>query len=262
MTYTHYDTPVVRIPFMIETLTQPVVFAHRGTSAYAPENTMAAFQLALDQGARAIEFDVKLSADGHVVIIHDQTVDRTTNATGNVASLPLDVLRALDAGSWFGAAFHGEKIPTLHEVFAAFGENVLMNIELTNYHTPFDALVPKVVDLIQKYGVARNIWFSSFYPHNLIRTARLLPSVPRGQLIWPGPAGAWQRIWDRSINLQAEHPWKDEITAASVQAAHQRGRRVHAWTVNSPDDLRRLKSIGVDGIFTDDPKMALEIVNR
>jgi glycerophosphoryl diester phosphodiesterase len=246
----------------LSSLPQPVVFAHRGASAHAPENTMAAFQLALEQGAPAIEFDVKLSADGHIVVIHDQTVDRTTNATGNVASLPLDALRALDAGSWFGAAFRGEKIPTLHEVFAAFGESMLMNIELTNYRTPFDALVPKVVDLIQKYGVAHNILFSSFYPHNLMRAARLLPSVPRGQLIWPGSAGAWQRAWSRMINIQAEHPWKDEITAASIQAAHQRGRRVHAWTVNSPEDLRRLKSIGVDGIFTDDPLTALEIVIR
>ena len=247
---------------MIETLPQPVVFAHRGSSAHAPENTMVAFQLALEQGAPAIEFDVKLSADGDVVVIHDQTVDRTTNATGNVARLPLDFLRELDAGSWFGADFRGEKIPTLHEVFAVFGKTLLMNVELTNYSTPFDALVPKVVDLIRKYGVERNVWFSSFYPHNLMRAASLLPSVPRAQLIWPGRLGSWQRLWGRRINIQAEHPWQGDITAPSVENAHQRGRRIHAWTVNTPDDMRRLSALHIDGIFTDDPLTALAIINR
>ena len=246
---------------MIETLPQPIVFAHRGASASAPENTMAAFQLALEQGAPAIEFDVKLSADGHVVVIHDQTVNRTTNASGNVAKLPLESLRELDAGSWFGAAFRGEKIPTLHEVFAAFGQTLLLNIELTNYATPFDRLVPTVADLIQKYGVARNILFSSFYPHNLMRAARLLPAIPRAQLIWPGRAGWWQRTWGRVINIQAEHPWKGDITAETIHTAHQRGRRIHAWTVNQPDELRRLKTLGVDGFFTDDPLKALKIVS-
>ncbi len=246
---------------MIETLPQPVVFAHRGASAHAPENTMAAFQLALEQGAPAIEFDVKLSADGHVVVIHDQTVNRTTNATGNVAKLPLEALRELDAGSWFGPQFQGEKIPTLHEVFATFGKALLMNVELTNYATPFDALVPKVADLVQKYGVERNLWFSSFYPHNLMRAARLLPSVPRAQLLWPGRAGGWQRTWGSLINIQAEHPWKDDISAGYVQNAHQRKRRIHAWTVNHPSDLRRLNALGVDGFFTDDPLTMLEIVH-
>ena len=246
---------------MIEKLPQPVIFAHRGASAYAPENTLAAFQLALEQGAQAIEFDVKLSADGDVVVIHDQTVDRTTNATGDVARLPLADLRELDAGAWFGAGFRGEKIPTLHEVFAAFGETLLMNIELTNYATPFDALVPKVVDLIKKYGLERQVWFSSFYPHNLMRAARLLPSVPRAQLIWPGRAGGWQRVWGRIINVQAEHPWQGDITAAYVENAHQRNRRVHSWTVNDPSDMRRLSALQIDGIFTDDPIAALKILH-
>ena len=245
---------------MIEKLPQPVVFAHRGASAYAPENTMAAFYLALEQGAAAIEFDVKLSADGEVVVIHDPTVRRTTNASGSVIKLTLDSLRELDAGTWFGAAFRGENIPTLHEVVGAFGESLLMNVELTNYTTPFDGLVPKVVDIIKRYQVERRIWFSSFYPQNLMRAAQLLPSVPRAQLIWPGRAGAWQRLWGRLINVQAEHPWHGDVTAESIRNAHQRHRRIHAWTVNDPAEMRRLKTLGVDGIITDDPITALEIV--
>jgi glycerophosphoryl diester phosphodiesterase len=246
---------------MIETLPQPVIFAHRGASAYAPENTLAAFYLALEQGAPAIEFDVKLSADREVVVIHDQTVNRTTNGSGNVAHLPLEVLRELDAGSWFGDGFRGEKIPTLHEVFAAFGETLLMNIELTNYATPFDALIPRVADLVKRYGVQHRVWFSSFYPHNLIRAARLLPDVPRAQLLWPGAAGWWQHAWGLAINVQAEHPWKGDVNAESIESAHRRRRRVHAWTVNNPEDIRRLQALGIDGMFTDDPITALQIIN-
>src|SRR5690242_19186833 len=102
---------------MIEMLPNPLVFAHRGASAYAPENTLAAFELARRQGAPAIEFDAKLSSDGRVVIIHDQTLERTTDGAGRVRDLSLAALRELDAGSWLSAQFRGEKIPTLDEVF-------------------------------------------------------------------------------------------------------------------------------------------------
>jgi glycerophosphoryl diester phosphodiesterase len=241
-------------------LPQPVVFAHRGASAHAPENTLVAFQLAFEQGAPAIEFDVKLTADGRVVVIHDATVDRTTNGTGRVSRLPLAALQELDAGSWRSAQFRGEKIPSLDQVFEALGKKLLMNVELTNYEAPFDALVPKVADLVKKHGLENYVWFSSFFPHNLMRMAQLLPPVPRGQLIWPGPGGWWQRAWGTQINVQAEHPWKDDVTAAYVQSAHKRGRRIHVWTVNQPDDLRRLQALEVDGVFTDDPITALDIL--
>jgi glycerophosphoryl diester phosphodiesterase len=244
---------------MFETLSKPVVFAHRGASAYAPENTLAAFQQALRQGAQAIEFDVKLTSDGHIVIIHDQTVNRTTNGTGQVTKLPLAALRELDAGSWLSAEFRGEKIPTLNEVFETFGRKLFMNIELTNYATPFDALVLKVVEIVKKHGLENRVLFSSFFPHNLMNAARLLPQIPRGQLIFPGGAGLWQRSWGRLINIQAEHPFTEDVTQKLVADAHARGRRIHAWTVNAPDEMRRLKSLGVDGIFSDDPLKALEI---
>jgi glycerophosphoryl diester phosphodiesterase len=250
---------------MLETLPNPVVFAHRGASAHAPENTLAAFQLAWEQGAQAIEFDVKLTSDGHIVIIHDQTVDRTTNGTGFVARLPLAALRELDAGSWLPADtmrgdgyFRGEKIPTLDEVFETIGKKLFMNVELTNYSTPFDGLVPKAVATVKRHALEKCILFSSFFPHNLINAARLLPQTPRAQLIFPGWAGGWQYAWGRSINIQAEHPFAGNVTQKFVDDAHARGRRVYAWTVNAPEEMRLLKSMSVDGIFSDDPLKALE----
>ena len=245
---------------MIHSLPQPVVFAHRGASAYAPENTLAAFQLALEQGAAAIEFDVKLSADGQVVVIHDATVERTTDGNGKVSQLPLVALRELDAGSWLSARFHGEKIPSLDEVFDAFGKKLLMNVELTNYNTPFDALTLKVAALVKKHRLEDWVWFSSFFPHNLMRMAQLLPSVPRGQLIWPGPGGWWQRAWGSHINVQAEHPWKDDVNARYAENTHARQRRIHVWTVNQPDEVRRLQTLHIDGIFTDDPLTTIKVL--
>jgi len=243
---------------MFTKLTPPYFFAHRGASARAPENTLSAFELAVKQGAPAIEFDVKVTSDGHVVIIHDQIVDRTTNGTGQVTKLPLAALRELDAGAWLSADFRGEKIPTLDEVFEAVGKKIFMNVELTNYATPLDALVPKVAGLVKKHGLERRVMFSSFFPHNLMNAARLLPKVSRGQLFLGGGAGWWQRAWGRLINVQAEHPDKQDVTAEYVKNAHARGRRVQAYTVNAPEDMRRLRELGVDAIFTDDPLAALE----
>src|SRR5512135_2857797 len=109
---------------------QPLVIAHRGSSAYAPENTLAAFRLAAEQEADAIELDVDLTRDGHVIVMHDATVDRTTDGHGRVADLTLDEIRRIDAGAWKGAAFNGERVPLLEEVFEAVGQRMLINVEI------------------------------------------------------------------------------------------------------------------------------------
>jgi glycerophosphoryl diester phosphodiesterase len=243
---------------MITHFPTPIIFAHRGASAHAPENTLAAFDLALKQGAPAIEFDVKLTSDRQVVIIHDQTLNRTTNGSGAVTKQPLAALRELDAGSWLSVDFRGEKIPTLDEVFEAVGKKLLMNVELTNYATPFDGLVHEVAVLVKKHGLQEHVIFSSFFPTNLMIARRLLPAVPRGQLILEGNSGWWQRAAGNFMALDAEHPFTADVSADSVKHAHAKGRRVHTWTVNDPADMRHLRSLGVDGIFTDDPLIGME----
>jgi glycerophosphoryl diester phosphodiesterase len=243
---------------LIKHFPAPIIFAHRGASAHAPENTLAAFELAAKQGAPAIEFDVKLTSDHQVIIIHDQTLNRTTNGSGAVTKQTLAALRDLDAGSWKSAEFRGEKIPLLDEVLETVGKKVLMNIELTNYATPFDGLVTEVVALVKKHGLQERIIFSSFYFTNLLTAHRLLPTVPCGQLILEGNQGWMQRTTARFMNLEAEHPYITDVTTELVQRLHAGGRRVHVWTVNEPADMRRLCACGVDGIFTDDPLIALE----
>ncbi len=239
---------------------RPCIFAHRGASAYAPENTLAAFELALQQGAPAIELDVKLSADGHAVVIHDPTVDRTTNGKGKVARLSLAELRALDAGSFFSEKYRGEKIPTLEEVFDLVGKRALINIELTNYTTPRDSLVEEVCRLVREHHMEENVLFSSFLPRNLHQAAILLPEVPRGLLALEGWKGLWMRSFQFFFgNYQALHPYVSDVTPQQIASVHRIGRRVHVWTVNDAEWIRRLLKWGADGIFTDDPPLALRI---
>jgi len=245
---------------MLETLTQPVIFGHRGASAHAPENTLAAFELAIAHGADGIELDVKLSADGHAVVIHDMTVDRTTGARGRVKNLSLANLRALDAGSLFSASYHSEKIPLLEEVFEALGKRTYINVELTNYNAPNDHLVQTVCMLVKKFGLQKRVLFSSYFAVNLSKARGLLPEVPCGLIASPGLLGAWARSFGFAFgNYQGLHPNIKDTTHQQVQRAHRLQRRIHVWTVNEEADMRRMFGWGVDGIFTDDPRLAVRV---
>jgi glycerophosphoryl diester phosphodiesterase len=241
----------------------PLVIAHRGSSRFAPENTLASFRLAADQGANAIELDAKLSADGVVVVIHDSTVDRTTNGSGAVRSLSLSRLKSLDAGSFFSSQFGGEPIPTLEEVLAAVGSRLLINIELTNYSSPGDRLVEKTVELVRTFHLEGSILFSSFHPLNLLHAQRLLPEVPRAILALPGRKGWWARSFMlRSISPHAVNPYLSDANQAYINRQHVSGRKVNVWTVNDPGDLERLTLEGADGLITDDPRTASQVIER
>ena len=245
---------------MLTSLPQPIIFAHRGASAHAPENTLAAFELALAQGADAIELDVKLSADGHVVVIHDTSVYRTTGAYGQVKDLSLAELRALDAGSFFSDKFSAEKIPMLEEVFETIGKKTFINVELTNYKTPRDHLVESVCMLVRKFSLQKRVMFSSFYPSNLAKARSYLPEVPCGLLALPGLLGAWARSFGFAFGKYAAlHSNTRDVTPQQVQRVHRLKGRVQVWTVNAEADMRRLFGWGVDAIFTDDPQLAVRV---
>jgi len=248
---------------MLASLPRPIIFAHRGASRHAPENTMAAFELAVKDGAPAIELDARLSRDGKVVVFHDPTLTRTTNGQGHVADMTADELRALDAGSKFSAKYQGEKIPFLEEVFEAFGNKLLINVELKNYWTPRDGLADRVCELLQRHSVLGSILLSSFHAPNLRRAAALLPAVPRALVAIRGWCGAWARSFGFTFgDYQALHPHVTDVTPQQVQRVHRLGRRVHVWTVNDLGDITRLAEWGADGIITDDPRAALRTIGR
>jgi len=242
-------------------LKRPTIFAHRGSSAYAPENTLAAFELALDQGADAIELDVKLSVDGHVVVMHDDTVDRTTDGTGRVKSMSLKELMSLDAGSKFPPNFKPQKIPTLADVFQAVGGKIFINVELTNYMSPHDDLPDRVISLVRKHNLESKVMLSSFNIMALIMARNLLPMIPLAFLAYHGEAEA--TIHSRLIRfgpLMALHPAFSDVTNQLLQRAHGAKSRVHTYTVDKPEIMQQLITQGVDGIFTNDPVVALRVL--
>lgn len=248
---------------MIEQFPLPILLAHRGDKTHAPENTLPAFEQAIQKGADGVELDVKLTADGHVVVIHDSVVDRTTDGKGRVASLTLEAIRKLDAGRWFDEKFSGEKIPLLEEAFETVGRDKLINIELKNYSSPFNDLVVKVCELIKRHNNQGQIILSSFYSSNLKVAAQVLPEVSRALLAMPGPAGLWARSFGFMFgDYQALHPHISNATREQVQRAHRLKRRVHVWTANTPEEVIRLRDWGFDGIMTDDPLMAVRALGR
>jgi len=244
-------------------LSTPLIIAHRGASSYAPENTLTAFQLAVEQRAPALELDAKLSADSEIVVVHDSTVDRTTNGTGHVSKLSLSALRELDAGEYFAEKFRNEKIPTLAEVFEAVGDKIFINVELTNYTSFKDDLTERVCALVQQFGLENRVMFSSFLPSNLTKARKLLPSVPRGLLSLEGALGWWTRSFGFAFgDYQSLNPSFNDVTPQQIQRVHKLKRKLFAYTVNQTEDIRRLFRWDIDGIFTDDPLLAFKMLGE
>jgi glycerophosphoryl diester phosphodiesterase len=177
-----------------------------------------------------------------------------------VAQLSFAQLRELDAGGFFSEKFRGEKIPSLEEVFESIGQRAIINVELTNYGTPRDALVEKTCDLVRKYGLQKRVIFSSFFAGNLKKAARFLPEVPRGLLAHGGWLGAWSRSFGFTFgDYAALHPHLADVTHQEVKRVHRLKRTINVWTANKEEDIRRLLAWGVDGIITDDPALAVRV---
>jgi len=246
---------------MFNDFKQPVIFAHRGACALAPENTLSSFELAFERRADGVELDAKLSKDGQVVVIHDPTLERTTDGIGKVNELPLAELKKLDAGSKFEARFAGERIPTLEEVFEHVGKKLLINVELTNYSSSGDDLILKVADVVKRQNMQQRVLFSSFLPKNLVKIKALIPESPVAILCLPGLPGAFTRSrFLRKISPEIVHPYLNDVAASYVRKQHEWGRRVHVWTVNTDADLQRMLALHVDGLITDDPQKARNLM--
>ncbi|HST06453.1 MAG TPA: glycerophosphodiester phosphodiesterase family protein [Chloroflexia bacterium] len=242
---------------MRQTSTGPMLIAHRGGSLEAPENTLASFRHAISVGARYVELDVQMSEDGVLVVIHDDTVDRTTNGTGPVRDYTYTELKKLDAGSHFAPEYSGETIPTLREVLElCAGAGVGVVIEIKSPHL-YPGMVEKTVALLaeMKAQGARDYWCISF-DHASIRQVRALdPDVPLGYLYEPTE----QMFVYPDDTVQAYCPYYRTALAhpEQVQQARDMGKNVLVYTVDDPEDVRRLAEIGVAGMVTDRPGVLL-----
>lgn len=229
-----------------------IVMAHRGYSNKAPENTMAAFEMALEVGSGGIELDVHLTKDGEVVVIHDPTVDRTTDGTGKVSDFTMAEIQELDAGSWFAPEFKGEKLPSLRQVLDIVkDENILLNIE-TKTALGFEALNEKVALLLDEYALWEKTIISSFNHYALAHFKQVKPQVRTGILYNCALVNPW--VYAKSIGASALHPNHLTIVPELVEAAQQNGLMVNVWTVDAAEDIERMKLAKVDSIITNVPE--------
>ncbi|MXX49458.1 MAG: glycerophosphodiester phosphodiesterase [Chloroflexi bacterium] len=230
------------------TANAPLVFGHRGASADAPENTLAAFELAAQHGAHGIELDVHLTRDQQLAVIHNATVDATTNGSGAVAEVSLAQLKELDAGSWFAPEFAGERIPTLDEVFAAVGRRLFVNVEIKS---AVPGIEHALAACIAQRQMEARVLVSSF-DAGILRRLRPLLDVPLGFLC-PFVDSAWLDAKRNQQMYAALHPWHASIDSELMRRARESGFMVNAWTVNDSARACQLKKLGVNGIITDQP---------
>jgi len=226
--------------------------AHRGASAIAPENTLAAFEAARALGADGIELDVRLCADGVPVVIHDATVDRTTDGSGRVADMTLTQLKELDAGSWFGPAFSEEPVPTLRETLETVGKKLLVNIELKGEGLVNRGLAHAVVDVIEQYGLGERVLLSAFNPLTLRRVQKIAPQIPTALLYASASLPRLASLVARRP-YAALHPHVGAASAEHMDWIRRRNHRIHVWTVDDPGEMRRLIRWDVDGMITNVP---------
>jgi len=241
---------------------EPLLIAHRGLSARYPENTMAAFRAAVGAGAAMLELDVGLSSDDRVVVLHDATLERTTNGTGWLADFPLAHLRKLDAGSWFAPRFAGEKLPTLAEVLDLVRGRCAVNIEIKAEAVsprPEGGIEEKVIALVRDRHMEEEVLVSSFDPTAVTRIKKIAPSVRTallyGREIDFDPVPIVSLCGADGLNMNRLH-----VTSEIVGALHRAGLFLCVYTVDDPGELKKLISLRVDGIFTNDIEAAARLL--
>lgn len=235
-------------------ITRTRITAHRGASASAPENTIYAFQAAVESGADYIELDVQLTSDGQLVVFHDEKLDRVTDGKGKLKDHTYDELQQLSAGIRFGGEFADAKIPLLSEVFEEIGSDVLYNVEIKDYGDT-DQTVIKTVETIEEFGLENSCYITSFSYNVLKKVKAVSPDIKTG-LIANASASSFNKL--KYIDaLSMNHLF---VNSSVVNNAHQNGKRIFVWTVDNTNDIQRMSSLGVDNIITNRPKKAAELV--
>jgi glycerophosphoryl diester phosphodiesterase len=231
------------------------VVGHRGAMGHRPENTFASFEHALELGADWIELDVHLTWDGALAVIHDESVDRTTDGHGLVKDHSLAELKLLDAGAWFGSPYAGERIPTLDEALAwARGRGTLVDIEIKNAPIYYAGIEEAVVKALNSQQMAEQVIVISFDHAAVKRVRSLDPRVATGVLYAGRPVDAGVDL-ARQATADAVLPHWAYVTSEDVRVAHAAGLAVAPWATSDPQVLRHLIAAGVDGIGTNHPEI-------
>ncbi|TVR88117.1 MAG: glycerophosphodiester phosphodiesterase [Spirochaetaceae bacterium] len=244
----------------------PVVFGHRGYAARAPENTLAGFRLAAEHKVPGIELDIHLTADKHLVVLHDHNLFRTTGLDAGVEQTRYDEMRELDAGSWFDPAFSSERLPLLEDILAEFGSSFVYDIEIKQEGRAATGIEEQLLGVIRRFGLEANCFVSSFNPFPLRRFRKMAPDIPVAAIysshddvppILRCGLGAYMSGFPQLVK---PHHVKINRLWAWYHIGLRR-RIVLPWTVNDAETALRMAACGVAGIITDDPGMVLELLS-
>jgi len=228
------------------------IFAHRGSSKAAPENTMAAFQKALEEKAEGLEIDVHLTRDGEMVVLHDEWVDRTTDGSGWVRDFALEELKRLDNGRWFSSRFEGQRIPTLDEVLEWILDTGLhLNIELKNNRVPYPGMEEEVIRLVERFAMEERVIISSFHHDSLMHVRKFRPKWRIGLLYDSAMSEPW--LYAKRMGADAIHPHYSVVDDEAVRLCHDHGIHVRPYTVDDPALMERFLMLQVDAIITNVP---------
>jgi glycerophosphoryl diester phosphodiesterase len=231
------------------------VTAHRGSSGYAPENTLSALRRAIDDGADFAEIDVQLTLDGTVVVIHDADLKRVTGVRKKISEISYEEIKTLDAGSWFSSEFRGEPIPTLKEMLALAKGKIRLNVEL-KFHGRDDQLVEKVLQIIQDQHVESQCLISSMNYKGVMRVKTLNPDLITGFIV-VRRVGDLSRFGTDFLSLN-----KGIASRRVIASAKRWGKGIHVWTVNDPKEMAHFINLSVDSIITDIPKILIEVMGQ
>jgi glycerophosphoryl diester phosphodiesterase len=234
-----------------------MVIAHRGASSYAPENTFAAFDLAMRMGVQHIELDVEATSDGHIVVIHDDTLNRTTDGSGPVTNHTLATLQALDAGSWFGTQFAGERIPTFTEVLSRYKGRVHIHTEIKGRST---YLSQRTADLVQQHGMGDHVTITSFQKARLEEIRVYAPQLATSWLV--PEVGDAVLTQARNLGLRQICPRANMVTADLVNRLHAEGFVVRAWGVATEALMQQVVQAGADGMTVNFPDKLIAYLSR
>lgn len=234
------------------------LIAHRGASGYAPENTISAFKKAIEMGLDTVEFDVQFTADKEAVVIHDYSLERTSNGTGKVKDYKLKELKKLDFGSWFGDKFKNERIATLVEVLETVKNNSFINIELKRDKDDKRFFSKEILKIIENLNVYNKVIISSF-DHELLKNIYNKDKNIKIALLFPKEVnnfeGLKEYIDKLGIKICAVNPHKDSLNEKSIKNIKKLGLKINSYTVNSYSEYTRLEKLGVDSVFTNFPNL-------
>lgn len=237
---------------------KPNILAHRGASAKAPENTRLAFEKAVEDKADGVEFDVHMTQDEELVVIHDETLDRTTDKKGKISELTISEIKQADAGGFYENEYYSQEVLTLEETLAIVKDLSIINIEIKK-RNPSSEFLNKVIEDVEKFNIKNQVIISSFDHHCLNKLKKIAPDIRIGILYFAGIFRPWE--YAKKLKAEAIHPYYESIRSETVKDCHNNNIQVNIFGTSKKEEIKKLVKMKVDSIITDSPKNCRKLLD-